>query len=139
MTEIFESSSDSFVPPLLLAVLMRLLLRGGGRPSILCGRCLWAASGELAYMLCGRILPMASGVPGGDTIAMDWRGEGGDGRARAGSGQTAVIILVSSEKIRLSLRGTSKRQGGSRDLGEVAQARFRQEILRRFQGTETRY
>lgn len=55
------------MPPLLLAMLMRLLLRGG--PIILCGRDFWTASGETpdAYMLRGRALRIVSGVAGGET------------------------------------------------------------------------
>ena len=67
-TAVFPSSSDTrVVPPLLLATLIRLLLRCGA--IMLCGRDLCAASGETfdAYTLCGRTLRVASGVAGGET------------------------------------------------------------------------
>lgn len=71
-TAVFASSSDTrVVPPLLLALLIRLLLLGG--PIMLCGRDLCTASGETfgANMLCGRTLRVASGVAGGEAaIAM---------------------------------------------------------------------
>jgi len=94
LTAVFPSSSDSRVaPPLLLATLIRLLLRGG--PIMLCGRDFGTVSGETfdACMLCGRAFRLGSGVAGGEAaVAIAMVDETALIRAQSASGAARVEI-----------------------------------------------